>query len=75
MTPEPSPKELLIEGLSDAIGFIAGALGGYWAGIAFGLEVFAPGYSNSTIAGIVLISIGGGVGLQLARYWRSKRKD
>lgn len=68
-------KKLLSEGLSDAIGFIGGALAGYWLGIALGWEVFAPGYSNSTIGAILLVGVGGGAGLQLARVWRAKRQD
>jgi hypothetical protein len=65
---------LLIEGLADAIGFIGGALAGYWLGLAFGLNVFGAGYTNSSIAGIVLVGLGGGLGLQLARRWRASRK-
>jgi hypothetical protein len=65
---------LLLEGLADAIGFIGGALAGYWLGRAFGLNIFGAGYSNSSIAGIVLVGLGGGLGLQLARRWRASRK-
>ena len=65
---------LLLEGLADAVGFIAGALAGYWLGLAFGLNAFEPGYSNSAIAGILLASLGGGIGVQLARRWRASRK-
>ncbi|MDB5891732.1 MAG: hypothetical protein JWP47_2563 [Polaromonas sp.] len=65
---------LLLEGLSDAIGFVGGALLGYWLGRLLGLDIFAAGYSNSSIFGIVLVGLGGGLGLQLARRWRSRRK-
>ncbi len=61
---------LWIEGLSDAFGFVAGALLGYALGLLFGLDILGSGYSNSTIAGILLVGLGGGVGLQLARRWR-----
>jgi membrane protein YqaA with SNARE-associated domain len=67
-------KSLLVEGLSDAIGFIGGALLGYWIGRLLGLNIFAEGYSNSTIGGIVLVGLGGGLGLQLARRWRKRQK-
>lgn len=66
-------KSLLVEGLSDAVGFVGGALIGYWAGRLMGLDIFAEGYGNSSIAGIVLVGIGGGIGLQLARRWRRRR--
>jgi hypothetical protein len=72
-------KSLLIEGLSDAIGFVGGALLGFWAGRLLGFDIFASGYGNASIAGIVLVGLGGGGGLQLARRWRkrsaSTRKD
>ncbi|WP_309680317.1 hypothetical protein [Polaromonas sp.] len=67
-------KSLWLEGLSDAIGFIGGALLGYWIGRLLGLDIFAEGYGNSAIAGIVLVGVGGGLGLQLARRWRKRRK-
>lgn len=64
---------LLIEGLSDAVGFVGGALLGYWLGLAFGVDVFAAGYGTGSLVGIVLIGLGGGIGLQTARAWRRKR--
>ena len=63
-------KSLLIEGLSDAIGFVGGALLGFWIGRLFGMDIFATGYNNASIAGIALVGVGGGIGLQLARRWR-----
>ena len=65
-------KSLLLEGLSDAIGFVGGALLGFWIGRLLGLDVFEAGYGNASIAGIVLVGLGGGLGLQVARRWRSK---
>jgi len=66
---------MLKEGLSDAIGFIGGALIGYWAGHLLGLDIFDAGYSNSSIVGIVLVGLGGGLGLQIARRWRNRHAD
>ena len=63
-------NNLLIEGLSDAVGFVGGALLGFWLGRLLGLDVFAAGYGNSSIGGIVLVGLGGGLGLQVARRWR-----
>ncbi len=71
-------RKLLLEGLSDAIGFVGGALLGFWLGRLFGLDIFAAGYGNSAIGGIVLVGLGGGLGLQLARRWRraqAKKQD
>ena len=69
-----TPKQLLIEGLSDAAGFVMGALAAYGISHLLGLDVFAPGYSNSSIFGIVLLGLGGGLGLQAARRLRAYQK-
>ena len=68
-------KPLWIEGVSDAVGFLGGALLGFWAGRLLGLDIFADGYGNSALGGIVLVGLGGGLGLQLARRWRRARAD
>jgi hypothetical protein len=62
---------LLVEGVSDAIGFVGGALAGFWLARWFGLDVFAAGYGTASIFGIVLVGLGGGLGLQAARRWRA----
>lgn len=62
-------NNLLLEGLSDAVGFTVGALLGYGIGQLLGLDVFSPGYDATSIGGIVLVGLGGGVGLKLARRW------
>ena len=66
-------NKLLVEGLSDAIGFVGGALLGFWIGLLLGLDIFAAGYGNATIGGIVLVGLGGGLGLQLARRLRARQ--
>lgn len=66
-------NKLLVEGISDAIGFVGGALLGFWVGRLLGLDVFAAGYNNASIGGIVLVGLGGGLGLQIARRWRASR--
>jgi hypothetical protein len=63
----------LLEGLSDAIGFVGGALLGFWIGQLLGWDLFAPGYSSGSIGAILLTGLGGGVGLQVARRWRAAR--
>ena len=67
-------KSMLLEGLSDAVGFVGGALIGYGVGLLLGLNIFDAGYSNSSIFGIVLVGLGGGLGLQAARRWRNRAK-
>ena len=68
-------NNLWLEGLSDAIGFVGGALLGFWAGRWIGLDIFAPGYGNASMGGIVLVGLGGGLGLQIARRWRAKQSN
>lgn len=57
----------LREGLIDAIGFVVGALAGMLLGRLLGFDIFAAGYGASSLLGIALCGIGGGLGLQLAR--------
>jgi hypothetical protein len=68
-------RQLLLEGVSDAVGFIGGALAGYWLGQLLGWDIFNEGYNSTSIGAIALVGLGGGGGLQLARLWRSKQKD
>ena len=63
-------KNMLIEGLTDAVGFVAGALLGFWLGKLLGLNIFDPGYSNSALVAIGLAGLGGGLGVQAARRIR-----
>ncbi len=65
----------LIEGLTDAVGFVVGALLGYGLGVTFGLNLFAEGYGTGSIIAILLVGIGGGMGLQAARHFRSRKAD
>ncbi len=64
-----------MEGLTDAIGFVVGALLGYGVGAAIGLDLFAPGYGTGSIIAIILVGIGGGMGLQAARHFRASKAD
>jgi hypothetical protein len=68
-------SQLLLEGVSDAVGFIGGALAGYGLGQLLGWDIFSEGYSGTSIGAIALVGLGGGSGLQLARRWRSRQKD
>lgn len=67
-------NKLLIEGLADAVGFVGGALLGFGLGRLLGLDIFSPGYGNANMAGILMIGIGGGAGVQLARYWLKRSR-
>ena len=68
-------QKLLKEGLSDAIGFVGGALAAFWIARALGFDLFAEGYGNGSIGAIVAVGLGGGVGLQIARRWRATKAN
>ncbi|NMM76627.1 hypothetical protein B2J86_06505 [Acidovorax sp. SRB_14] len=68
-------KRLLLEGVSDAVGFVGGALAGFGLGQAFGLDVFAAGYGTASLLGIALVGVGGGLGLHAARRWRALQRQ
>ncbi|WP_423455808.1 hypothetical protein [Ottowia sp. VDI28] len=72
----PAVGEMLLQGVSQAVGFVAGALLGRGLGLLFGWNAFAPdGYTGPAMLGIVLIGLGGGAGLQLARRWYTRRQS
>ena len=65
-------RHLLIEGLTDAVGFVAGSLLGFGLGRLVGLDLFAEGYSAGSLVAIALVGLGGGMGLQAARHLRGR---
>ena len=65
---------LLLEGLTDAIGFLAGVLLAWAVGRLLGFDPMAQGWGGSSVIGIALAGLGGGAGLQLARRWRASRR-
>ncbi len=67
-------KTLLMDGLADAVGFVGGSLAAFWIGRLIGFDIFEAGYGNSTLAGIVMVGIGGGLGLQIARRMRRAQR-
>ena len=74
-TETPSAGRLLVQGVAQALGFFIGALLGRYVGLLLGLDAFAggTGYSNQSMVGILLIGLGGGAGVQLARRWYIRR--
>ena len=68
-------RQLLVNGIADAVGFVGGALVGFWLGQLLGLDIFAPGYGTGSLVGIALVGLGGGLGLHAARRWQSSRRS
>ncbi len=69
----PTTVNLLLQGLSDALGFLIGSALGWGLGQLAGLDLFEPGYSVRAMVAICLIGLGGGMGLQAARHWRAHK--
>ena len=68
-------RQLLVNGVADAVGFVGGALLGFWAGQWLDVEIFAPGYGSAWLIGIALVGLGGGLGLHAARRWQTSRRN
>jgi hypothetical protein len=60
-------NKLLAEGLTDAAGFVAGGLLGFFAGRLLGWDLAAAGSDAAGIGAILLCGLGGGAGVQIAR--------
>lgn len=69
-----SAQKLLIEGVTDAVCFMVGALAGYGLGKTVGIDIFESGYSGPGIVGILMVGLGGGAGLHLARIIRGRQQ-
>jgi hypothetical protein len=64
----PAGRNALLEGIADALGFVLGALAGWWLGQAFGFDfVRTPGYGTPAVVGLVFILLGCGAGRWLSR--------
>ena len=48
---------LLLEGLTDAAGFVLGGLVGFGLTRLLGFDLFAPGYSNGSLVAIVAVGL------------------
>ena len=69
---EKTLKQLLVEGLTDFLGFAGGAFLSYWVGTLLGFDMAVAGNtSNVGIVSVVVMLICGGLGLKLARSWRN----
>ena len=70
----PPTRQLLLLGVVQAVLFVAGALLGRYIGLALGIDALASGgYATREVMGILLIGLGGGGGLQLARLWYARK--
>jgi hypothetical protein len=56
-----------LQGLSDAIGFVTGGLLGMILARLLGWDPLAEGYGLSSMLGMALCGIGGGLGVQISR--------
>ena len=70
----PPNRQLMVLGIAQAVCFFVGALLGRGLGLLLGWDAFGPeGYTGRSMAGIALIGVGGGGGVQLARAWYRRK--
>lgn len=68
---EKTLKQLLVEGLTDFLGFTGGAFLSYWAGTLLGFNMAVAGNtSNAGIVSVALMLLFGALGLKFARRLR-----
>ncbi len=61
-------KRALLEGVVDALGFVAGGLAGGLAARVLGFDFMnAEGWGGDSLIGILLVGLGAGLGRGLAR--------
>lgn len=74
--PAPTPREALTEGLSDAVGFVLGALAGWQVGRLLGFDALAPGdFDVRSGIGVAFVMLGCGAGKWAANRWRAGRAN
>ena len=64
---QQSPRRF---GIGDIAATLAGALAGYAMAQLMGLNPLAPGYDMDSLAGIILVGLGAGLGRRFWRQWR-----
>jgi hypothetical protein len=68
-----STRDSLLEGVTDALGFVLGGLTGWGLGQMFGFDFMrTPGYGASAMVGLVFIMLGCGGGRWLAQRVRAR---
>jgi len=69
-----NPREALVEGLADAVGFVIGALAGWLLGRLLGFDVLALGeWGANAIIGWLLLLAGCGGGKWASNRWQQRR--
>jgi hypothetical protein len=67
-------RQALIDGLTDAVGFVGGALIGWQAGKVLGYDVLASGSADSrNVVGWILLLAGCGAGKWASLRWRARQ--
>ena len=69
-----SAQKMLLEGVSDGVCFMLGALAGYGLSQVVGIDIFEQGYSGPGMVGILMVGLGGGAGLHIARILRGRQQ-
>ena len=73
---QPGAKQLLSDGLADALGFLGGGLAGWQLGRWLGVDITtASGVNAQTLLGWVLLLAGLGAGKWASLRWRARRSS
>jgi hypothetical protein len=73
---EPGAKQLLSDGLADALGFLGGGLAGWQLGRWLGVDITtASGFGVQTLLGWALLLAGLGAGKWASLRWRARRSS
>ena len=69
-------RQALREGLSDAVGFVGGALAGWQLGRWLGCDVLAPGaWDARTLLGWLILLAGCGAGKWASQQWQGRQTN
>ena len=69
-----TPRDALAEGLIDAVGFVGGALAGWWVGRLLGFDLLASDDTTArALIAWVLLLAGCGAGKWASMQWRMRR--
>lgn len=59
--------------LAQTIGFLAGALAGYWLAYFMGIDLLHDPWNPRSALAVASVGLGGGIGIGAGRHWHEAR--